>query len=159
MRKPRPLATLQEVIITREKESATIAYRDSACGTSILQIGPEIAQMTDLEILDLYNQTLRAQAELARIPYVAVEIPLGSPQVEYSPECDQWVPRGHVLRCGIDDGGEDEEPVIEVDGREMTWHEFGRTICCFAGWGMRIEFVPEDQTHRRPKLVVREEGK
>ena len=26
----------------------------------------------------------------------------------------------------------------------------------YAGWGMRIEFVPDDQLHRRPKLVVRE---
>ena len=144
------------MIITREREAATIAYKDPDYGTSILQIGPEIAQMTDLQILDLYNQTLKALADLTKIPYVATEIPLGSPQVEYSPECDQWVPRGHVLRCGIDDGGEDEEPVIEVDGREMSWHEFGRTICCFAGWGMRIEFVPEDETHRRPKLAVGE---
>ena len=61
-----------------------------------------------------------------------------------------------MLRCGIDDGGEDGEPVIEMDGKKMSWQEFGRMIGCFAGWGMRIEFVPEDETHRRPKLAVGE---
>jgi len=26
----------------------------------------------------------------------------------------------------------------------------------FGGWGMRIEFVPDDELHERPKLEVRE---
>ena len=51
---------------------------------------------------------------------------------------------------------EEREPVIEVDGKELSWHQFGRMICSFAGWGMRIEFVPEEETHRRPKIAVRE---
>ena len=29
----------------------------------------------------------------------------------------------------------------------------------FAGWDMRIEFVPEDEIHRRPALEVREPSK
>ena len=39
---------------------------------------------------------------------------------------------------------------------ELSWQEFGRLICTYAGWGMRIEFVPENETHRRPTLEVRE---
>ncbi len=158
MRRPRPIvSSLQEITITRTKDSATIEYKDPAYGTTHLTIGPEIEQMSDQEIMDRYNQTLRAQAELAMIPYVATEVPLGSPQMEHSPECDQWVARGHVLRCLISDTMEEErEPVIEVDGKELSWHEFGKMICSFAGWGMRLEFTPEDETHRRPKLVVKE---
>ena len=65
--------------------------------------------MTDQEIIDLYNETLKAQAELARsVKYVAIEPPLGSAQIEYSEQCDQWTPRGHVLRCLIDDKVEEE---------------------------------------------------
>jgi hypothetical protein len=45
-----------------------------------------------------------------------------------------------------------------VDWQELSWHEFGKMIVSFAGWAMRIEFTPEDETHRRPKLVVREPG-
>ena len=26
----------------------------------------------------------------------------------------------------------------------------------FGGWGMRMEFVPDDELHQRPKLEVRE---
>ena len=29
-------------------------------------------------------------------------------------------------------------------------------LTTYAGWGMRIEFVPDDQSHRRPTLEVRE---
>jgi len=28
-----------------------------------------------------------------------------------------------------------------------AWGEFGRTLTAYAGWGMRIEFVPDDQLH------------
>jgi hypothetical protein len=29
-------------------------------------------------------------------------------------------------------------------------------LSTYAGWGMRIEFVPEDEVHRHPVLEVRE---
>jgi hypothetical protein len=29
-------------------------------------------------------------------------------------------------------------------------------LTTYSGWGMRIEFVPEDEVHRRPVLEVRE---
>lgn len=158
MRKPRPIVfNINEISITRTKDTAIIEYKDPTYGTTHLTIGPEVEQMTDREIMDLYNETLKAQAELAMVPYVATEIPLGSPQIKYSRRCHQWSMRGHVLRCLVDDTGEGEqEPVIEVDGKELSWHEFGRMICSFAGWGMRMEFVPDDEIHRRPKVMVKE---
>jgi hypothetical protein len=36
-----------------------------------------------------------------------VEIPKGKAQVKYFAAGDQWVPRGDVLRCVIEDGGPD----------------------------------------------------
>jgi len=159
MRKFRPIITsLQEVIITREKNYAIIQYKDPAYATTHLQIGPELEQMSDEEIVELYNETLRAQARLAaEFKNIVVEVPLGSPQIEYDQVCAQWSARGQVLRCLIDDTADGEvEPVITVDDKELNWREFGRMICTYAGWGMRIEFVPEDEIHRRPKLEVRE---
>ena len=47
-------------------------------------------------------------------------------------------------------------PVIHVDDREFTWNEFGRMLCVYAGWGMRIVFVPDDELDRTPKTAVRE---
>ena len=159
MRKPRPIVySLDEVVITRDATSAHIKYKDPDYGETTLTIGPGIEQMSNQEIIDLYNDTLKAQAELARnFKYVAVEPPLGSPQIEFHESSDQWSARGNVLRCLIDDTAEGErEPVIIIDDKELTWREFGKVICTYAGWGMRIEFTPEDAIHRRPNLEVRE---
>jgi hypothetical protein len=117
--------------------------------------------MTDEEILLVFNQTIAAQIrhrdELGK--YVAIEVPVGSPQVDEHPgTVNQWCPRGGVLRCLIDDGGGEDGflPVIHVDDHEFTWDEFGRMLCTYAGWGMRIVFVPDDELDHTPKIVVRE---
>jgi hypothetical protein len=40
--------------------------------------------MSDEAILELFNDTLRAQAQLAaEYKHLAVEVPLGSPQIKY----------------------------------------------------------------------------
>jgi hypothetical protein len=67
---------------------------------------------------------------------------------------DQWVPRGGVLRCLIHDEG--LQLVVEIDDQELRLEEFGKLLTTYAGWGMRIEFVPDDDVHRRPALEVRE---
>jgi hypothetical protein len=158
--KPR-IARLDQVKISREGEDAIIEFLDSSVATTHLRIGPQVQDMTDEEILLVFNRTLAAQLrhrdELGE--YVAVEIPVGSPQVKYHPETvNEWVPRGNVLRCVIEDGGGEDGtlPVIHVDDREFTWQEFGRMLCTYAGWGVRLVFVPEDELDRTPKTVVQE---
>jgi hypothetical protein len=162
VRTPRPIVySLKEIIITRDATSAHIKYKDPDYGETTLTMGPKVQSMTDQEILDLYNHTLRVETEHARnFNYVAIEPPLGSPQIEFHPSSDQWAPRGDVLRCQIMDTSDDpREPVITIDDKELTWGEFGMMLCTYAGWGMRIEFTPEDAVHRRPRLEVREPKK
>lgn len=123
-RKQRYLARLDEVTITREGEHAVIAYQEDGVPTTHLRIGPEIADMTDEAILEVFNETLRAQAQLAgEYKHVAVEVPLGSPQIEYHPGSDQWTPRGGVLRCLVSDD-EDGDAVIVIDDQELPAREF-----------------------------------
>ena len=56
-----------------------------------------------------------------------------------------------------DGGGEDGDlPVIHVDDRKFSWDDFGRMLLAYAGWGMRIVFVPDDELERSPKTVVGE---
>jgi hypothetical protein len=43
----------------------------------------------------------------------------------------------------------------EDDSAVIRYKEEGM-LTTYAGWGMRIEFVPDDQLHRRPTLEVRE---
>ncbi len=63
-----------------------------------------------------------------------------------------------MLRCVIEDGGGEDGllPIIYIDDREFTWDEFGRMLCVYAGWGMRIVFVSDDELDKEPKIVVRE---
>jgi len=71
----------------------------------------------------------------------------------------QWVPRGDVLRCIIDDGGLDGEVVIHIDDQELSLREFGRLLRVHAGWGMRIAFVPEEFVTDNPTVKIRKPQK
>ena len=87
----------------------------------------------------------------ARYRHVAVEI-VGRPQIEYSKECRQWVPRGDVLRCVI--AWKDGEPAIEIDDTELSLREFGEMLLTREGWGMRVVFVPDGELHKTPQTKV-----
>jgi hypothetical protein len=119
------IARLDQVKISREGEDALIEFLDPEIATTHLRIGPQVRQMNDEEILLLFNQVIAAQIrnrdELGE--YVAIEVPVGSPQVECHPgTVNQWVPRGGVLRCLIEDGGSEDGDmtIIHVDDREFT---------------------------------------
>src|ERR1700675_2886915 len=103
MNKPRR-ASLDEVRITREGETAIIENADPTVSTTHLKIGSQIGSMSDAAILDLFNLLVETQEEMAaEFDNRAIEIPLGRPQISYMEGADQWVPRGQVLRCHIDD--------------------------------------------------------
>ena len=87
-----------------------------------------------------------------------VEEPPGEKQIDYHENSDQWVPRGDVLRCIIDDGGPNGEVIIHIDDQELSLAEFGRLLSVHVGWGMhRVrseEFVAEN-----PIVKVRERNR
>ena len=60
-----------------------------------------------------------------------------------------------VVRCCISDNDKNQA-VITIDDHELNTEEFGRMLVTFAGRGMRIEFVPDEEVHQRPELVIRE---
>jgi hypothetical protein len=153
-----------QIRITRngDGESVIIEYADDAVGTTHLKVGAEkLAKMTNDNLLDYWNDMLEGMDEHRRtLNYTATEIPIGKPQVEYFEAGDQWVPRGQVLRCEILSDAAIEpsldEPFVSIDGRDFTLAEFMKMIGTCGGWGMRIEFVPDDELHIRPKVKVRE---
>jgi hypothetical protein len=155
-KKPRT-ATLDEVIISREGEYAVIEFREPGISTMNLKLGPKMKKMTDRQILNAFNKTVRAMEEM-RKEYVhrPVEIPSGKPQIKYFEAGDQWVPRGDVLRCVIEDGGPDCEATVWIDDRELSLREFGRLLTTHAGWGMRIVFVPDDELDAMHPIEIRE---
>lgn len=158
MRRRRPpIASLDEVRITRNGDEAIIEYADERVWTTHFKLGPAVQHMTDEEILERWNECVLAREQVAAgYEHIAVEIPPGKAQIEYFEKGCQWTPRGDVLRCVIDDGGPDGEPVIHIDDHELSWEEFGRLLTTHAGWGMRIVFVPDDELHETPRVEVRE---
>ena len=158
MRLKKPcVAKLNDVKITRQGETAVIDFKDKTVSGVNLHIGPELASMTDQDVLNVHNDIICARQELAaNYEHIAVEIPEGRPQIEYSKQCDQWVPRGDVVRCEISDGGPDGEVTVIIDDRELSLREFGRLLLTHAGWGMRMVFVPDDRIDEDPEIEVRE---
>ncbi len=61
-----------------------------------------------------------------------------------------------MLPCLFNDGGFDGETTVIIDDRELSLREFGGLLRPYAGWGMRISFVPEDEINEEPCVEVRE---
>ena len=155
-KKPPRRASLDEVKIAREGETAAIEHADPAVSVAHVSVGPELQSMSDADVLDLFNAMMDAQEKLAAgFDSTAVEIPAGKPQVRFVEDSGQWVPRGRVLRCHIEDD-EKGTPVIYIDDRKFDLAEFGALLRYFAGWGMRITFLPEDEVTDQPEIEVRE---
>ena len=155
MKKPRR-ASMDEVKIAREGEDAIIENADPTVSVMHLKIGPAVQFMSDQQILDMFNAVITAQEDLrAEYDNTVTEIPPGRPQIEYAENADQWVPRGDVLRCYIEDN-EDGEAVIHIDDHELSLRDFGRMLTVHAGWGMRIAFVDEDSVGEEPEIIVRD---
>jgi hypothetical protein len=156
IKKPR-IATLEEVIISREGEYAVIEFREPGISTMHLKLGSKVNKMTDRQILAAFNKKVHGMEEMRRnYVHKPVEIPSGKPQIKYFEAGDQWVPRGDVLRCIIEDGGPDCEATIWIDDRELSLRDFGKLLVTHAGWGMRIVFVPDDQLDQVHPIEVRE---
>ena len=155
-KKPR-VVSLDEVKIHRRGMTAEFEYADEEMGGMSLTLGVDVEAMSDEALLEKHNQAVRAMQELAdSYEHVAVEVPVGRPQIRYFELGRQWTPRGHVLRCVVHDGGTDGDATIEIDDHELSLREFGRLLTTYAGWGMRIVFVPEDEIHEQPVIEVRE---
>jgi len=156
MRKRRPpVASLDEVTIRREGDDAIIDFHDPTIATTHFRIGPSVRRLTDRQILNRFNRIVAADQKVGRVRrHVAIEIPAGRPQIRYFPAADQWAPRGGVLRCVIDDSGPDGEAIVHVDDQSLSLPEFGRLLCTYAGWGVRITFVPEEELALAPRIEV-----
>lgn len=145
------LANLDQVRINRDEELATIIYDEPGITPIQLWIGPRIHDMTDQEILDQHNIILALES-MKDTGWVPVEIPPGHAQLEYSHTTDTLTPRGEVLRCLI--SNPEGNASIKIDDHELTLEEFGRLLNMYAGWGMRITFVPEDQTQLLHEVML-----
>jgi hypothetical protein len=148
------IASLDEVTINREGDGARTKYQEEGLALTRLPVGSEKTAMS--EITELRSESFRKDAKLAAgYKHVAFEVPFGSEQIEYFARPDQWVPIGSVLRCLIREGKRGQL-IVKIDEQELRLKQFEKLLSAFQGWGMRIEFVPEVEVHRRPILKMRE---
>jgi hypothetical protein len=144
------------VHISRDGEYAIIEHADTAYGTTRLLLGPMLQNMSDAEVLEVFNEVIAAQdASVADPANRPVEIPRGRPQIEWLEDLQQWSARGHVLKCEVSDD-EDGNLVVHVDDKELDAEAFLQLIKPFAGWGMRITFMDESQIHEEPEVIIRD---
>jgi hypothetical protein len=65
--------------------------------------------------------------------------------MEYHKESGTWAPQGDEIRGEIQWDPEtnpgDQSPLIVVDGKELTWLEFGRTVLTHEGFHFVLKFV------------------
>jgi predicted small lipoprotein YifL len=92
------------------------------------------------------------------IPACGDRDPIRQAQIEYFDQGDQWTPRGEVLRCVISDGGPDNEPIIHIDDRDLSWNAFGRLLTTYAGCGhaSHLRPPPDDEIEAEQRIEVRE---
>ena len=153
------VASPDEVRITRDGDAAVIEYADESIWTTRLVLGDELDEMSEAEILEAHKQVIEAQEEMRMDhEYVAVEVPLGQPQMDFSASTGQWLPRGGIIRALIEDD-ENGDVRIVIDDMDLSIEELGRLLVTYAGWGVRLVFVPDDEIHIEPDIEVRDPGK
>lgn len=51
---------------------------------------------------------------------------------------------GGQISSGLDDDGY-PSPVLVIDGREISWEDFGRMLSAFEGWQFKLQFVDRSE--------------
>ncbi|PTE18730.1 hypothetical protein C5F48_23560 [Cereibacter changlensis JA139] len=121
-----------------------------------LTIGPQVAGMTDAQILAMANDVIEAQDHLLAGSAVhPIEVPLGRPQIRWLDDLQCWITRGQVLRCHLSDN-EQRGLVVWIDDEKLDVDAFARLLVSYAGWGMRITFVDESEVCEPPDVIIQD---
>ena len=64
-------------------------------------------------------------------------------QIEYHKDTATWVPKGNTLIGSINcqPGEWQSNPIIVIDGLDISWDEFARTVLVYEGFKFKIEFI------------------
>lgn len=64
-------------------------------------------------------------------------------QIKYNKDTITWVPKKEVLTglIGCQPGDWESFPIITIDGIELSWEEFARTMLVYEGFKFKLEFI------------------
>lgn len=149
----RKVAFAKEVTISRDGETAVIDFIDKQYGGTNLTIGPTIEDMSDGDILRLYNDIVLEQQRLIAESR-PTEMQEGLPQIGIHQHYKELLTHSQTLRCELTSGKSHEELVVEIDDQKLSWEEFGKLISPYIGWAMRIQFLPSEQLLNPPASKI-----
>lgn len=152
-RKRQKVAFAKEVTIERSGDTAVIEFHDPQYGGTNLTIGPGIKDMSDADILRLYNEIVLEQQRLIAESR-PTEMQEGMPQIGIHPYYKDLTTHSQTLRCELSSGKTHDELVVEIDDRKLPWKEFGKLISPYIGWAMRVQFLPSEQLVNPPESEI-----
>jgi len=75
---------------------------------------------------------------------------IGTAYLEPNPHRPGWLLRDCDVRGRLVWAGEDASYAVVVDGRTLSWEEFGRALEPFEGWRFRLVFDDIDDVRPEP---------
>ena len=149
--------SIDQVRITREGNDAIVDHADAGISGAHLAIGPEIAAMTDADIVDLYNDILEFSASApggvgqdGRRRTAGGKTNRLSRKQRSMGAARRRTPLHHRRRRPR---GRGHHPYRR--SRVVAQRNSAGCSAVHAGWGMRIAFVPEEFVTENPTVKVR----
>lgn len=151
--------SITDLVVAEANEQAMIRHKDCESQAWLCLKLKDFDKMTEDQVLSRFNAYIGEILDGIESD-CPVEIVAGHPQINWSKECQQWVPEGDVLRCEItwDCNADSEEGqgavAIKIDEHFLSAKEFLDAIAVHEGSGMRIEFMHPNRLTNPPKPVL-----
>ncbi len=152
-------SNVDDLVVVEASDQAMIRHKDCESHACLCLKLKDFDEMAEDQVLSRFNAYINEILEGIESD-CPVEIVAGYPQINWSKECQQWVPEGDVLRCEItwDRNAESEDEqgavAIKVDDHILSGTEFLDALAVHEGAGMRIEFMHPNRLTNPPKPVL-----
>jgi len=152
-------SSIDDLVVVEANGQAMIRHKDCQSHACLCLKLKDFDEMTADQVLHRFNAYIDDILESIETD-CPIEIVDGHPQINWSKECQQWVPEGDVLRCEItwnrDAESEDGQGTvaIKIDDRVLSGKEFLDALAVHEGSGMRIEFIHPNRLTNPPKPVL-----
>ncbi len=101
------------------------------------ELGPEYPEGYEFEVL---GGSECDPLELFRELYERMRRAMGQKHLKQGEQgfaiCDHQIVRA---RIDMDEENEGQTPLLIIDGKRVTWEEFGRMLMTYEGWQMKVE--------------------
>ena len=141
-----------QVFLGPDGHAHTMAIRLQRVPTGVLaeaiEVGAEAGEGHRVQVLGDHEVDV---AMLVDQLQVQIRDQIATTYLEPHPHRPGWLLRGGEVRARLVWAGQDEPYAVVIDGRTLSWEEFGRTLEPFEGWHMHLQI--EDIDDVRPDAM------